>query len=227
MTYLLRHPKSHVYFLRRVVPPALRQAVGRREIRRSLRTRDLAEAKRRLMAAAAEVDRLFAEVERRHADGAPPSITLEDARNWAEDWLRRELKKIEAQAATRPIERILREIRAGRGRRMPITACRLRSAQSSSIGRSRCRPMAPRRPCWPKRWLPLGCDGCRPCGKATATSWASRRSGLIACGPSPGSGHHRPASFSRRGGGDPPVRAISVDGGPLQRTVASASRGLC
>ncbi|MBF0375820.1 MAG: site-specific integrase [Alphaproteobacteria bacterium] len=114
MTYLLRHPKSHVYFLRRVVPPALRETVGRREIRRSLRTRDLAEAKRRLVAAAAEVDRMFAEAERHQAEGAPLSITLEDARNWVEDWLKRELKKIEAHAATRgrrPIERILREIR--------------------------------------------------------------------------------------------------------------------
>jgi hypothetical protein len=42
-----KHPKTGLYWLRRRVPDALRAKVGRREVRRSLGTRDPAEAKLR------------------------------------------------------------------------------------------------------------------------------------------------------------------------------------
>lgn len=48
VTYLHRHPKTGVYWFRRSVPPALRQAAGRREFLESLGTKDPQEAKRRL-----------------------------------------------------------------------------------------------------------------------------------------------------------------------------------
>jgi hypothetical protein len=39
-----KHPKTGLYWLRKRVPDALRAKVGRREVRRSLGTRDPAEA---------------------------------------------------------------------------------------------------------------------------------------------------------------------------------------
>jgi hypothetical protein len=45
MTYLLRHPKTSVYYFRRAVPPELRAAIGRREWKESLRTTDVRKAK--------------------------------------------------------------------------------------------------------------------------------------------------------------------------------------
>jgi hypothetical protein len=43
----LEHPRSGVYYLRKGVPEDLRQLVGKLEEKRSLGTRDPAEAKRR------------------------------------------------------------------------------------------------------------------------------------------------------------------------------------
>jgi hypothetical protein len=42
-----KHPRSGVYYLRKGVPEDLRELVGKREEKRSLETRDPAEAKRR------------------------------------------------------------------------------------------------------------------------------------------------------------------------------------
>ena len=47
----LKHPKSGVYWLRKGVPEDLRKLVGKREEKRSLQTRDPAEAKRRCKSA--------------------------------------------------------------------------------------------------------------------------------------------------------------------------------
>lgn len=63
MTYIRKHPKTGVYEYRRVVPEALRAGVGKREIRRTLGTRDANEAKRLGHEVAAEVDRLLQEAE--------------------------------------------------------------------------------------------------------------------------------------------------------------------
>src|SRR5882724_6229516 len=59
MTYLWRHPSSGIYWFRRGVPAELRQTIGKREVKKSLTTTDVREAKRRGMEVAAEVDRLF------------------------------------------------------------------------------------------------------------------------------------------------------------------------
>lgn len=59
MTNLQRHPKTQIYRYRRVVPRELRQVVGRREILRSLKTRDPAEAKRLAKKVGVEVDEMF------------------------------------------------------------------------------------------------------------------------------------------------------------------------
>ncbi len=47
MTYLLRHPKTGVYYFRRAVPDDLRSIIGKTAIKKSLATKDMAEAKRR------------------------------------------------------------------------------------------------------------------------------------------------------------------------------------
>ena len=49
MTYVRKHPKSGVFEFRRAVPEPLIGRIGKREIRRSLGTRDFTEAKRLLI----------------------------------------------------------------------------------------------------------------------------------------------------------------------------------
>jgi hypothetical protein len=51
-----KHPRSGVYYLRKGVPEDLREPVGKREEKRSLETRDPAEAKRRHAEALADVE---------------------------------------------------------------------------------------------------------------------------------------------------------------------------
>jgi hypothetical protein len=51
-----KHPRTGVYYLRKGVPDDLRQLVGKREEKRSLETRDPAEAKRRHAEALADVE---------------------------------------------------------------------------------------------------------------------------------------------------------------------------
>jgi integrase len=60
MTNLLRHPKTGVYWFRRTVPPELRPVLGKREIKRTLATKDLAMARVEASKVAVEVDRLIA-----------------------------------------------------------------------------------------------------------------------------------------------------------------------
>ena len=52
----LKHPKSGIYYFRKVVPEAHRPALGRREFCISLSTKNFAEAKRLYLDKAAEVD---------------------------------------------------------------------------------------------------------------------------------------------------------------------------
>jgi hypothetical protein len=49
-----KHPKTGIYWLRKAIPEALRDAVGKREEKLSLRTRDPVEAKQRHAEALAE-----------------------------------------------------------------------------------------------------------------------------------------------------------------------------
>jgi hypothetical protein len=54
---VMRHPKTQMLWLRKVVPPHLRERVGQREFRLSLRTKDIAVAKSRYHEAAAKIQR--------------------------------------------------------------------------------------------------------------------------------------------------------------------------
>jgi hypothetical protein len=77
MTYLVRHPKTGVYSFRRAVPDDLRASIGKTAIKKSLRTKDVSEAKRRVLSVAAGVD---AEFEKARAMlSAPTQSHLSDA----------------------------------------------------------------------------------------------------------------------------------------------------
>ncbi len=86
-----KHRKSGVYYYRRVVPAPLRATIGRGEYRISLGTNDLAEAKRKYPANAAEVDAMLAQ-----AAGGPVILTPQQIVALAGLWYRRELEDNEA-----------------------------------------------------------------------------------------------------------------------------------
>lgn len=87
-----KHPKTGGYYYRRVVPEKLRKAVGRREIRISLDTKTLAEAKRRYPDAAARAEAILA-----GAGEAPLTLTQQQVVALAGVWYRRELADWEAE----------------------------------------------------------------------------------------------------------------------------------
>ena len=60
MTYLKRDPKSGTYYFRRGVPAAIRDALGKREWKESLVTKDVVEAKGLAHAVALRVEAEFA-----------------------------------------------------------------------------------------------------------------------------------------------------------------------
>jgi hypothetical protein len=59
-----KHPKTGVYWLRKRVPDELRELVGKREEKRSLGTRDPAEAKRRHVEILAALDTQWSNLRR-------------------------------------------------------------------------------------------------------------------------------------------------------------------
>jgi integrase len=59
-----KHPDTGIYWLRRRVPEALRPLVGKREIRQTLATRDISEAKQRHAEALAKLERQWANLRR-------------------------------------------------------------------------------------------------------------------------------------------------------------------
>ena len=65
-----KHPKSGVYYYRRVVPAPLRAALGRTEYRISLGTKSLPETKRKYPEVAARVDAELAQ-----ASGGPVTLS--------------------------------------------------------------------------------------------------------------------------------------------------------
>ena len=75
MTYLIKDKRTGVFHHRRAVPVALRSVVKKREIKRSLGTKDPKEAKRRNQEVGAEVDRILQSAQD-HLDGLP---ILDDA----------------------------------------------------------------------------------------------------------------------------------------------------
>jgi integrase len=81
-----KHPKTGVYYYRKVVPFQLRKTLGRTEFRISLRTKDLREAKLRYPEQATEVDARLT-----HAAGGPVSLTGKQVAALAGRWYRRML----------------------------------------------------------------------------------------------------------------------------------------
>lgn len=62
-----KHPQTGIYYLYKELPPHLRAEMGRRQVRRSLKTRDPAEAKRLFVLAHAELEQEMAAAEARVA----------------------------------------------------------------------------------------------------------------------------------------------------------------
>lgn len=94
-----KHPKTSVYYFRKVVPAALREILGQTEFRISLGTKDLKEAKRLYPDAARQIDGKLAAAERMLAlDGGPPiMLTHKDAVALAGEWYRTESARHEAE----------------------------------------------------------------------------------------------------------------------------------
>jgi hypothetical protein len=96
MTYLWRHPKSGVYYFRQAIPADVRQVIGKTMIKKSLGTKDVAVAKRKVPSLALQTDAQFAAARERHS--ALPRRELSDAEIDfpAADYLRTQLAEDEA-----------------------------------------------------------------------------------------------------------------------------------
>lgn len=83
-----KHPKTGIYWLRKGVPEALRELVGKREEKLSLQTRDPVEAKQRHAEALAEIEKRWANLR-----AGPKSLTEREAHQLAmtahDNWLSR------------------------------------------------------------------------------------------------------------------------------------------
>jgi len=77
MTYLWRHRKSGVYYFRRAVPDDIRTIIGKTMVKRSLRTSDVVEAKRRAHPIAIQTESEFQSARERHS--TPPRTDLSEA----------------------------------------------------------------------------------------------------------------------------------------------------
>lgn len=88
-TYVLRHPRTGGYWFRRRVPDHLRPMIGQQEITRSLRTRNLSEAKRLSRAFADATDQLFdqAALQGRSAEPAAPEVSPTPLEGRANAWV--------------------------------------------------------------------------------------------------------------------------------------------
>ena len=90
MPHLFKHPKSGMFYFRRVVPPDLRERLGQREIRISLHTKDRSEAKRLLPETEVAVDAKFSA-----AREGPISLSYQQVVALAGSWYERELTRRE------------------------------------------------------------------------------------------------------------------------------------
>src|SRR4051794_22251773 len=73
-----KHPTTGIYWLRKRVPDAVQPLIGKREIRRSLKTTDPAEAKRRHREALAELETKWANLK-----AGPRTLTEREAHELA------------------------------------------------------------------------------------------------------------------------------------------------
>lgn len=92
MAQPFKHPQSGVFYLRRRVPDELRPILGQ-EYKRSLKTRDPAEAKARFAAEWSKSEEAFS-IARAQASGAE-ALSARDAQQLAARWYRQELAKME------------------------------------------------------------------------------------------------------------------------------------
>jgi integrase len=90
MLHLWKHPKSGIFYFRRAVPEEQRPAVGKREIKFTLKTTDLKEAKLRYPDAAARANEIL-----QRATGGQRLLTHKEVLALAGEWYRRELKRRE------------------------------------------------------------------------------------------------------------------------------------
>src|ERR1700704_3036603 len=74
MSRPFKRPVTGVYYFRKAVPDDLRAVVGKREVKRSLRTKDPAEARSKFAVAAAAVDAEWTELRRRNTALSRPAI---------------------------------------------------------------------------------------------------------------------------------------------------------
>src|SRR5690349_21443640 len=87
-----KHPKTGVYWFRKVIPPKLREAIGKTEWRETLGTKNPIEAKAKYLDVAAKVEALLAQAR----DGSV-SLTHQQQVALVGDWYRRELEAREAE----------------------------------------------------------------------------------------------------------------------------------
>ncbi|MDB5544283.1 MAG: recombinase XerD, partial [Hyphomicrobiales bacterium] len=73
-----KHPKTGIYWLRKRVPEDLRPLVGKQEYKRSLKTKDPAEAKRPHAASLAEIESLWDALRKPVAATAPGLACLSE-----------------------------------------------------------------------------------------------------------------------------------------------------
>src|SRR5690242_7423977 len=88
-----KHPVTGVYWFRKVVPAALGDIIGKRELKWSLGTKDPAEARRRYPAAAEQADTMLANAKRGIKPGGV-SLTAEQIEGLGGEWLKRKLAKV-------------------------------------------------------------------------------------------------------------------------------------
>lgn len=98
-----KHPKTGVYQVRRAVPKALREIIGKREIKRSLGTKSLAEARKLYPTIYAGIDaefekaRLVVQQRQQYEEKAlaqPDNLNLRDIKILATRYYNQELKRM-------------------------------------------------------------------------------------------------------------------------------------
>jgi hypothetical protein len=85
-----KHPKTGTYYSRKAVPTELRTALGKVEWEASLKTKDLSEAKRRYLGAAAEYEEAAAAARRGYT-----TLSHKDRVAFTEMWRKKQLAEQE------------------------------------------------------------------------------------------------------------------------------------
>ncbi|WP_269517917.1 DUF6538 domain-containing protein [Alteromonas sp. BMJM2] len=86
MSSPFKHPKSGTYYLRKGVPHHLIPIIGKREFKQSLRTKDLREAKKRIIPLLADIDEQLDHAELMLKGKATQELSLRDCQLIANRW---------------------------------------------------------------------------------------------------------------------------------------------